>query len=181
MNVLGSLALCLILAGCSSQKPETISASVVTSNVISPGSNSDFVQNVGDSVYFAFDKSILSEEAKGTLSSQARWLNQYPQYTVELVGHCDERGTAEYNSALGQRRANAAKKFLIAQGVSEGRIATSSAGKSFPLCVGNDEESWAKNRVSISLLLKDGRPIEVPAGEEIPVALINKGQMVPTP
>jgi peptidoglycan-associated lipoprotein len=179
MNVLGGLGLCILLAGCSSQKPEVISTSVVTSEVIQPGSNSDFRQNVGDSVYFEYDRSHLSDEAKSTLSAQAKWLNQYPQYTVEVVGHCDERGTTEYNAALGQNRAHMAKKFLVSQGVSANRIEATSVGKSQPLCVGNTEESFAKNRAAVSLLLKNGTPIEVPSDVEQPIAVINNGQAIP--
>lgn len=179
MNILGSLALCLALTACSSQKPQTMSASVVTSNVISPGSNTDFVQNVGDSAYFDTNKSALRDDAKATLAAQAKWLNQYPQYTIEVCGHCDERGSEEHNLALGQRRAEAARTFLVSQGVSANRIKTSSLGKSFPLVVGSTEEAWQRNRVAISLLLRDNKIVEVPAGMDQAIAVINNGQVIP--
>jgi len=180
MNILGSFTLALVLTACSSQKPQTMSASVVTSNVISPGSNSDFVQNVGDSAYFDTNKSFLRDDAKSTLAAQSKWLNQYPQYTVEICGHCDERGSESHNLALGQRRAEASKQYLIKQGVAAHRISTTSLGKSFPLVEGSTEEAWQKNRVSISLLLQGGKAIEVPAGVEQAIAVIKNGQVIPT-
>ena len=180
MNILGSLTLALILTGCSSQKPETISASVITSDIVSPGSVNDFKNTAGDSVYFTFDKSNLSAEAQQTLAAQSKWLNQYPQYSVEVVGHCDERGTDEYNMALGGRRAQAVKKFLIKSGISEGRILISSLGSTHPVSVGSNEEAWAKNRVAITFLTDPaGTAIEAPAGQQTSLAVIKNGQVIP--
>ncbi len=180
LNTLGALALAILLSACSSQKPETISASVVTSNIVSPGSVNDFKNNAGDSVYFNFDKSDLSEQSKQTLSAQSKWLNQYPQYYVEIVGHCDDRGTAEYNKALGGRRAEAVKQALIKSGISSNRIKTASLGSDHPVCVGNSEEAYALNRVSITFLTTpSGEAAEVPSGQQTTVAVIKNGQAVP--
>lgn len=165
IRILGSLVVCLLLSACSRPKPETMSATIVEANVIQPGSNNDFRQNVGDSVYFAFDKAHLSDEAKATLAKQVEWLQKYPQYEVQIVGHCDERGTVAYNMALGQRRAEAARKFLIAHGIQKSRIVASSLGKEFPISTENTEEGYAKNRVSISLLAMGGKLVEKPANE----------------
>lgn len=115
-----------------------------------PGSQEDLVQNVGDRVFFALDSSTLSAEARGTLDRQAAWLAKYPQVQVQLAGNCDERGTTEYNLALGQRRANATRDYLVARGVNSGRVTTISYGKDRPTAMGSDEQSWAQNRNSIT-------------------------------
>ncbi len=181
LNTLGALALAILLSACSSQKPETISASVVTSNTVSPGSVNDFKNNAGDSVYFQYDKSELSEQSHQTLSAQSKWLNQYPQYYVEIVGHCDERGTVVYNKALGGRRAQAVKQALIKAGISTNRIKTSSLGSEHPICEGKNEEAWALNRVAITFLTDlAGEAAEAPAGQQTTVAVIKNGQAVPT-
>jgi len=117
-----------------------------------PGSQRDFIQNVGDIVYFSTDSSELTPEAQQTLRGQARWLNQYPQYTVTIEGHADERGTREYNIALGARRANAVRNFLIAEGVSAHRIRTISYGKERPVAVCNDISCWSQNRRAQTVL-----------------------------
>ena len=117
-----------------------------------PGSQRDFVQNVGDIVYFSTDSSELTPEAQQTLTGQARWLNQYPQYTVTIEGHADERGTREYNIALGARRANSVRNFLVSQGVSAHRIRTISYGKERPVAVCNDISCWSQNRRAQTVL-----------------------------
>jgi len=99
-----------------------------------------------DVVYFSFNESGLDSEAKSTLRDQARWLKENPQALIVIEGRCDERGTREYNLALGDQRANAARSYLIAQGISAKRIRTISYGKDKPVVLGSDEESWAKNR-----------------------------------
>jgi peptidoglycan-associated lipoprotein len=92
----------------------------------------------------------LSSDAQGTLDRQAGWLAKYPAVAVQLAGNCDERGTEEYNLALGQRRANAARDYLVAKGVNSGRVTTISYGKDRPAVAGSDEEAWAKNRNAIT-------------------------------
>ena len=99
-----------------------------------------------DNIYFAFDKSDLTDESKSTLREKGNWLRLNGGYSVTISGNCDERGTAEYNLALGERRAHAAKKFLMGLGISEKRLATVSYGEEKPIDPGNNEEAWAKNR-----------------------------------
>ena len=111
-----------------------------------PGSVQDFVVNVGDRVYFDTDEFSVRADAQPVLAGQAQWLNRYPAVKVRIEGNADERGTREYNLALGARRANAVRDFLIAQGVSASRIETISFGKEKPIDAGTTEEAWAKNR-----------------------------------
>ena len=115
-----------------------------------PGSQQDLVANVGDRVFFAYDQNNLSSDARATLDRQAQWLQRYPQVTIQLAGNTDERGTEEYNLALGQRRANAARDYLVAQGVSGSRVHTISYGKERPAAVGSDEQAYAQNRNAIT-------------------------------
>src|SRR5438128_1526333 len=104
-----------------------------------PGSNEDLRQNVGDRIFFDTDKSDVKAEARRTLERQAEWLKRYPNVTVTVEGHCDERGTREYNLALGERRANAAKNVLVALGIPASRVTTISYGKERPAVVGSNE------------------------------------------
>ncbi len=117
-----------------------------------PGSRRDFAMNVGDKVYFDTDSAELTLEAQDILRAQAVWLNRYPQYAITIEGHADERGTREYNLALGARRAIAVKRFLIAQGVNPARMRTISYGKERPVALCDDITCWAKNRRAITLL-----------------------------
>ncbi|GHD63485.1 peptidoglycan-associated lipoprotein [Thalassobaculum fulvum] len=117
-----------------------------------PGTNEDFVVNVGDRVFFAFDSSELTAEARTTLEKQAFWLRKYPQTTVTLEGHCDERGTREYNLALGERRAAAARDYMVSLGVDPSRVTTISYGKERPAVLGSNEEAWAQNRRSVTVI-----------------------------
>jgi peptidoglycan-associated lipoprotein len=116
-----------------------------------PGSKEDFVANVGDRVFFAFDKSDLSADSRRTLERQAAWLKQWSNQRLTIEGHCDERGTREYNLALGERRANAAKDYLVAQGISASRLSTISYGKERPVVLGSNEAAWAQNRRGVSV------------------------------
>lgn len=117
------------------------------------GSVADFVENVGDRVFFDFDKSHVREDGMETLRRQAEWLNKYPNYVVTITGHADKRGTVEYNLALGERRAHAAKEKLVAFGVNPARIQIISYGKNRPV-VEQDGSEWAyqQNRVAITVL-----------------------------
>ncbi|MGL4427270.1 MAG: peptidoglycan-associated lipoprotein Pal [Alphaproteobacteria bacterium] len=117
-----------------------------------PGTAADFVANVGDRVFFEFDKSSVKPEGKETLSKQAEWLNKYASTTVTVEGHCDERGTSEYNMGLGQRRADTTKKSLTSMGVAPSRVKTLSYGKERPVVPGNDESAWSQNRVAITVV-----------------------------
>jgi len=126
--------------------------SVGTSTV--PGSAADFLEKVGsDRVLFALDSHDLDGDARATLDRQAAWLNQYPQVTITVEGHCDERGTREYNLALGDRRANSAKNYLASRGISASRISTISYGKERPAVEGSDESAWAQNRRAVTVLV----------------------------
>jgi len=111
-----------------------------------PGSEQDFVVNVGDRIYFDLDSYSVSPEAYPRLDAQAQWLARYPQVAVRIEGNADERGTREYNLALGARRAESVRNYLIGRGVSAGRIDTISFGKERPIAAGASEDSWARNR-----------------------------------
>ena len=123
---------------------------------VTPGTDRDFKVNVGDIVYFTVDSSNLSPEAQQTLVKQARWLQQYPQYTVTIEGHADERGTREYNIALGARRATSVRNFLAQQGVNAARLRTISYGKERPVAVCNDISCWSQNRRAQTVLNRRG-------------------------
>lgn len=152
------LAALLLVAACS-QTPTTggggagtgASTSTAVSNV-TPGSRQDFVQNVGDRVFFEFDRSDITPEGRATLEKQAEWLKRYQNVTVTVEGHCDDRGTREYNLALGNRRAAAVKRMLVSLGVAGNRIAVISYGKERPIVVGDNEQAWAQNRVGITVI-----------------------------
>jgi peptidoglycan-associated lipoprotein len=115
-----------------------------------PGSEEDLVANVGDRVFYQLNESSLSDDARGTLDRQAAWLGRYPQDAVQIAGNCDERGTEEYNIALGARRANAARDYLVAHGVASSRITTISYGKDRPTALGSDESAYQQNRNAIT-------------------------------
>lgn len=130
---------------------EAVSAQPSTSTAgPTPGTQEDLVVNVGDRVFFDFDKAVIMAAAEKTLKRQAVWLKQYGGVTVTVEGHCDERGTREYNLALGERRANAIKNYLVALGVDANRIATISYGKERPEALGHNEAAWSQNRRSVT-------------------------------
>jgi peptidoglycan-associated lipoprotein len=118
-----------------------------------PGTQEDMVVNVGDRVFFGFDMSDLSAEAQATLDRQATWLKKYSTAKATLEGHADERGTREYNLALGERRATAAKNYLVAAGISASRLNTVSYGKERPAVVGSNEAAWAQNRRAVTVVV----------------------------
>jgi peptidoglycan-associated lipoprotein len=160
-KVLSLLAALTLLAACESA-PETTAntggaatatpATTQTQAGPRPGSQQDLVANVGDRVFFDTDKIEIKPEARQTLQRQADWLKRYPNVTVTVEGHADERGTREYNLALGERRANAARQYLIAQGVPAARVKTISYGKERPDPVGSDDAAWALNRRAVTEL-----------------------------
>ena len=147
-------------AGCSS-KPKNIppapgnqGGTPVTEDNVRPGSRADFERSVtSNTVHFALDKYDIDSEARAILDSQAAWLAHWPNVPVSLEGHCDERGTREYNLALGDRRANAAKNYLASRGINPARISTISYGKERPIALGSDESSWAQNRRAVTIVL----------------------------
>jgi peptidoglycan-associated lipoprotein len=153
IKALGALAGLALLAACSSNPTSTASntgAGAETATGPAPGSEQDLVANVGDRVFYAFNKSNLSSDADATLGKQSAWLAKYPSVNVLVAGNADERGTETYNLALGQRRANAARDYLVAQGVASSRIQTISYGKDCPVAAGNDESAYQQNRNAIT-------------------------------
>jgi peptidoglycan-associated lipoprotein len=150
-KVLGVVAIAIVLAACSRQtQPKQYGLG--GEGLATPGTERDFAVNVGDVVHFQVDSSALTGEAEGILRNQARWLNDYSQYTVTIDGHADERGTREYNLALGAQRATAVRSFLASQGVSAARIRTISYGKERPVAVCDDISCWSQNRRAQTVL-----------------------------
>jgi len=115
-----------------------------------PGSQDDLSQSAGDRIFFDTDQSVLTPEARGILDRQAQWLQQYPQISVWVAGNCDERGTEEYNLALGQRRANADRDYLASRGIAAGRLQTISYGKDRPVDPSSTQDAWTHNRNAIT-------------------------------
>jgi peptidoglycan-associated lipoprotein len=158
-KLLSMFAAMLLLAACESASDQgnaaagggTATGNQQTTRVV-PGSSEDFVQNVGDRVFFDYDRSDLKPEARQTLERQAAWLKQYSNVRLQIEGHCDERGTREYNLALGERRANATKNYLVALGIPASRLSTISYGKERPAVLGSNETSWAQNRRAVSVV-----------------------------
>jgi peptidoglycan-associated lipoprotein len=132
--------------------PAPMTQSTTTQSSIIPGSAEDLRVNVGDTVHFDYNESAIKDEDRGTLQRQAAWLQRYPQIRVTVQGNCDERGTREYNLALGARRASAVKEYLVSLGVSSGRLDTISYGKERPVCTESDESCWAQNRRGVTVI-----------------------------
>ena len=149
IKALAAVAVMIFMAACSSSEQ---AAAPAGASAATPGSAEDFRQNVGDRVYFDFDSSTVREDGRATLNKQAEWLKKYANYQVTVEGHCDERGTREYNIALGERRANSIRQYLAAQGVPASRLRSLSYGKERPEVVGSDEGSWARNRRGVTTL-----------------------------
>lgn len=154
IKLIGAFAALALLAACSNA-PKTTAAATGTGAAAAttgpaPGSEADLVANVGDRVFYAFNQSTLTAQARATLDRQVAWLDKYPAVKILLAGNCDDRGTEEYNLALGQRRANAARDYLVARGVSPARIGTISYGKDRPVALGDNEQAWAQNRNAIT-------------------------------
>jgi peptidoglycan-associated lipoprotein len=141
------------LAACSSTKEEA-PAPVVSAptSSIQPGSADDFRVNVGDTVFFDLDQHTIRADAQPILQKQAAWLQKYPAVKLMIEGHCDERGTREYNLALGDRRAYSVKEFLVSLGVDAARLQTKSYGKEKPVCTESDESCWQQNRRGYSVI-----------------------------
>ena len=159
-KILGALGALALLAACSSDDASNAAATGAGGSgglaggagmgSARPGSQEDLVANVGDRVFFDTDSTQVRADGRSTLERQAAWLARYPQVSVYMEGHADERGTREYNLALGHRRANAARDLLVASGVSGQRIQTVSYGKDRPAALGSDEASWAQNRRAVT-------------------------------
>ena len=147
-----ALVLGLALTGCASKKGLPDNAGQLGLNGATAGSQQDFTVNVGDRVFFLTDSTSLTQQARSILDRQAQWLVRYPNYPITVEGHADERGTREYNLALGARRAAATRDYLSARGVPRNRIRTISYGKERPVAVCNDISCWSQNRRAITLL-----------------------------
>ena len=143
--ILGALA----IAGCAKHDADPTNAMGAAA---APGSQQDFVVNVGDRVFFDTDSTDLSQQARATLDKQAEWLGHYSQYSFTIEGHADERGTREYNFALGERRAQAVHDYLAAKGISPSRMRTISYGKERPVAVCDDISCWSQNRRAVTVL-----------------------------
>ena len=132
------------------------SDSLASAGVATPGSQQDFVVNVGDRVFFETDSSELTPQARSTLDKQVQWLQQYGSYAFTVEGHADERGTREYNIALGARRAQSVREYLVARGIDAARMRTISYGKERPVAVCNDISCWSQNRRAVTVLSQAG-------------------------
>jgi peptidoglycan-associated lipoprotein len=154
LRIMAAVLMAASVAACADKDKEGLEAGLNGGKgaPATPGSARDFSQNVGDIVYFSSDSSDLTPEAQQTLSKQARWLQQYAQYTITVEGHADERGTREYNIALGARRAVAVRDFLTRNGVPAQRVRHVSYGKERPVAVCNDISCWSQNRRAQTVL-----------------------------
>lgn len=159
LRFLSIFAAAALLAACESAPEEKAATSstatppVVKQGIV-PGSEQDFIANVGDRVFFDFDKYAVRADAKATLDKQVAWLKKYPTYNLTIEGHADERGTREYNLALGERRANSVKEYLVAGGLPAARVKTISYGKERPVALGSNEAAWSQNRRGVTVLSK---------------------------
>jgi len=163
LKVVMAISAVLLLAACSSKPAATGDTGATGTATTAPttatvpqgpaaGSVEEFTTSIGDRVYFGFDRYDLTAEAQSQLQKIAAWLKTYPQYRFVIEGHCDDRGTREYNLALGERRANSAKNYLIALGIDANRMQTISYGKERPVCTDSTESCWAQNRRDVIVL-----------------------------
>jgi len=152
VRLLAVLLVSLAAAACANNENQPNAQLTGSDGSVRPGTNRDFSVNVGDIVYFTTDSSDLTPEAVATLQKQAVWLQRYPQYTITIEGHADERGTREYNIALGARRATTVRNFLAQNGINGARIRTISYGKERPVAVCNDISCWSQNRRAQTVL-----------------------------
>ena len=161
LRITSMIAAVLLLAACESTPTDTgmatgtgagSGAGVTSAAGPRPGTNEHLVATVGDRVFFDTDRSTVRNDGRATLDKQSAWLKQFPSTTVTVEGHADERGTREYNLALGNRRATAAKNYLVATGINPNRITTISYGKERPAVVGSNEQAWSQNRRAVTVV-----------------------------
>ena len=148
----GFIATAIAIAGCAKNPVDPNNPSLANASAAVPGSQQDFVVNVGDRVFFESDLTDLTQQSVSTLEKQAQWLRAYPHYTFTIEGHADERGTREYNIALGARRAQAVRDYLTSRGVQAQRMRTISYGKERPVAVCDDISCWSQNRRAVTVL-----------------------------
>lgn len=156
-KALSLVAAALLVAACAQKAPETGGAAGSAGGATPPSQaqtdlRTQFQQQVGDRIFFAFDKSDITAESRATLQRQADFLKQHGEISVTIEGHCDERGTREYNLGLGERRANATKQALVALGIAANRMNTISYGKERPAVLGHNEAAWAQNRRAVTVI-----------------------------
>jgi peptidoglycan-associated lipoprotein len=144
------LAAALMISACANKTGDDAQANA--GGMATPGSQQDFVVNVGDRVFFETDSTELTTQSRSTLDKQAQWLGTYNQYAFTIEGHADERGTREYNIALGARRAQTVRDYLVSRGVTANRMHTISYGKERPVAVCNDISCWSQNRRAVTVL-----------------------------
>jgi peptidoglycan-associated lipoprotein len=149
MKLVAALGIALSMAACANKGPLDGNA---MASAATPGSQQDFVVNVGDRVFFESDQSDLSPQATATLDRQVQWLQTYNRYSFTIEGHADERGTREYNIALGARRAQSVRAYLTSRGIDPNRMRTISYGKERPVAVCNDISCWSQNRRAVTVL-----------------------------
>jgi len=157
VRIAAAVAMAILLAACS-RGPGGLDTSTASLTVgrAAPGSSQDFVVNVGDRVFFDTDSSDFTPVAIATLNKQITWLAQYPRYAFTIEGHADERGTREYNIALGARRAAAVREYFVSHGIAAARMRTISYGKERPVAVCDDNSCWAQNRRAVIVLNNAG-------------------------
>jgi peptidoglycan-associated lipoprotein len=146
------IAAALAIGACAKNPNDPANAMASTTGAATPGSQQDFVVNVGDRVFFETDSAELTQRSIATLEKQAQWLRAYPQYAFIVEGHADERGTREYNIALSARRAEAVRNYLTSRGVQPHRMRTIAFGKERPVAVCNDISCWSQNRRAVTVL-----------------------------
>lgn len=151
-KLLSLVAAVLLVTGCSSTSGNGDVNGAGANGQVVPGTQADLVKNVGDRVFFAFDSSAITPEGRAILDHQSTWMGQYGSVKVTVEGHCDERGTREYNLALGERRATAVRNYLVSKGVAADRVSTISYGKERPEALGSDESAWSRNRRGVTVV-----------------------------
>jgi len=151
-KILSAAAMTLALVGCDKSNDPKPMNDFTFQGAYEPGSYEDFKQVAGDRVLFALASSNLSKDSKAMLDKQVDWLNKYPDTIFTVEGHADERGTSEYNLALGDRRAHSVRKHILGKGVSKSRISTVSFGKERPDVMGHNQAAWAKNRRAVTVI-----------------------------
>jgi peptidoglycan-associated lipoprotein len=153
MRAAAMLLFVVVIAACSRSATDNVGLTGVgNTGAGAPGSQQEFIVTVGDRVFFETDSSSLTAEAMATLDKQAAWLNQYANYRVMIEGHADERGTREYNIALGARRGSVVVNYLVSRGVNAQRITTQSFGKERPVAICNDISCWSQNRRAVTVV-----------------------------
>jgi peptidoglycan-associated lipoprotein len=146
-----ALVAALAISACAN-KPTDQQAGLAGAGTATPGSQQDFVVNVGDRVFFETDSTELTPQSRATLDKQAQWLQSYNRYSFTVEGHADERGTREYNIALGAKRAQTVREYLVSRGVESSRMRTISYGKERPVAVCDNISCWSQNRRAVTVL-----------------------------